>query len=334
MTSSSYEQFVLNQPAGTIFQSSAFGEFQETLSYRGKYWACHVANGEGEASALVVRMKLPLGHSWLWVPYGPAGGFNEELFGDIEKIAHDERAIFTRVEPGAGWTSEDTLKVRELFGEKRIAHATPRFTAEHSLVLDLDEDEGGLLAQMKPKGRYNIGLAEKKGVTVKIFAHLEDIPPHDFNLFYEILKRTSARDGFGIHPRYFYENLLRILGEKGMAALALGYGPDGAVVAGIIVTFYKDTATYYFGASDHAARALMAPYLIQWEAIREAKKRGFSHYDFLGIAPPNEPTHPWAGITEFKKKFGGREIAYSPAFDIVHSPFKYKALAVARKLRG
>ena len=331
---SSYKQFVLGQPAGTIFQSSTFGEVQEKLSYRGKYWACHTVNADGEASALAVKMKLPLGYSWLWVPYGPLGGFNKELFGGLRKIARGEGAIFTRIEPGAGWTEDDTEKVRVAMGTRAVVPAPQRLTAEHSLLLDLNLSEEQILAQMKPKGRYNIGVAKKNGVRCRAFHNFLAVPEHDFSAFYEILRATGTRDGFGINPKYYYKTLLEVLGAKNMVALLLAYDTKGEVISGIIVTFYNNVAMYYYGASSHHARHLMASYLLQWEAICEAKRLGLTHYDFLGIAPPGEPNHPWAGITDFKKKFGGEVVAYAPAFDIVHSPFKYKALMLAKKLRG
>jgi lipid II:glycine glycyltransferase (peptidoglycan interpeptide bridge formation enzyme) len=173
---------------------------------------------------------------------------------------------------------------------------------------------------MKPKGRYNISVALRHGVNVEKFVHVHK--QENFADFYQLLKKTAQRDDFGIHPKYFYETLLETFGEN--SRLFLAFSKDKKVIGGIIVIFYKDTATYYYGASDHAHRNLMAPYLLQWEAIREAKRRGMKYYDFLGIAPPGDKNHSYAGITEFKKKFGGKEVSYPTAFDIVYKPMLYK----------
>jgi len=318
-----YENCIKSQPTGNFFQSWDFGVFQETLPYRGKVWALT----HGKSACLAIKMKLPLGFCWLWVPYGPIGSEKGELdkvFGDLGKIAGEEGAIFARIEPPL-----DSPAI-PLAQKWPITPSGKRFTPEHTLVLDLDKSEQEILAQMKPKGRYNINIAKKHGVTCAVFCKFEDIPAQDFNSFYEILQKTAQRDTFGIHPKYFYENLLKTLSPQNACALFLAYS-GGKVVAGIITVYYKDTATYYFGASNHEYRSLMAPYLLQWEAICDAKKRGFKHYDFLGIAPSEAKNHPWAGVTDFKKKFGGGEVQYPPAFDIIYRPFLFKLMNVLKR---
>lgn len=240
------------------------------------------------------------------------------LFEDLARIAKEEGAIFARVEPGENWQDSDTAELKKQW---RIRPAKKRFTPERTLVLDLDKSEDEILAQMKPKGRYNIGVAQKKGVVVKQLG--ADVPVPDFDAFYKILEKTGERDEFGIHPKSFYKTLLETFAPQGMASLFLAYDKEETIVAGIIVIFYGNTATYYYGASDYAHRNLMAPYALQWEAIREAKKRGMRYYDFLGIAPTDNKKHPWAGVTEFKKKFGGREKGFPKVFDVVYKPVLY-----------
>lgn len=319
------EHFVKNHPAGTFFQSRLFGEFQEAIPYRGKTWV--IKGAVGEASCLVVRMRLPLGKCWLWMPYGPPG-FTEEIFKEFGRIAEKENAIYARIEPPIHW---DMTLTEELKKKWRITKSPKRFTPEHTLILDLTKSEGEILAQMKPKGRYNIQVAKRHGVRVQMFPNFLSVPAGDFSAFYEILRGTSERDAFGIHPKFFYEKLLEIFGAHHSAALFLAYDKDDTVAAGIIVVFYKDTATYYYGGSRYSTRQLMAPYLLQWEAILEAKKRGMIQYDFLGIAPPGAKNHPWAGVTEFKKKFGGKELSFPPAFDIIYRPFWYALMSLKEK---
>lgn len=321
-----YENCLKSQPTGNFFQSWDFGIFQETLPYREKAWTLT----RGKSTCLAIKMKLPLGLSWIWVPYGPTGSEKGELdkvFVDLGKIAREERAIFARIEPPLNFLAIPHAQKWPIIPSRK------RFTPEHTLVLDLDKSEQEILAQMKPKGRYNINIAKKHGVKCAIFCNFTDIPPQDFNAFYEILQKTAHRDVFGIHPKYFYENLITTLAPQNTCALFLAYS-GGKVIAGIITVYHKDTATYYFGASNHEYRNLMAPYLLQWEAIFDAKKRGFKHYDFLGIAPSEAKNHPWVGVTEFKKKFGGREVKYPSAFDIVYRPFLYKLMRFLKRDGG
>lgn len=268
-----------------------------------------------------------MGLSWIWVPYGPVGEDSSEINGILEElgeIAREERAIFARIEPPHGFSADSIAQ------KWPVSHTNKRFTPEHTLILDLDKSEQEILAQMKPKGRYNINIAKKHAVEVKVFKNLKDVPLHDFGAFYNILEKTSQRDSFGIHPKYFYENLLKTLAPQNSCSLFLAYRNE-KVIAGIITVYYRDTATYYFGASDREYGNIMAPYLLQWEAICDAKKHGFKHYDFLGIAPSEAKNHPWAGVTDFKKKFGGREVKYPTAFDIIYRPFVYKLMKVLKR---
>lgn len=305
-----------NPTISSFFQSKEFAEFQDKIPYRGKTW---LLKYHDQDLCLVIRQKLRFGKCWLWVPYGPLG-FSEEIFEDLARIAKEEKAIFARIEPPSKFLPGEEFDF--LKSRWRIVKSKQRFTPEHSLILDLEKTEDEILAQMKPKGRYNILTAKRHNVLIQQYN--SNISEKDFGAFYKILQKTGSRDGFGIHPKYFYKTLLEVLAPKKMASLFLAHHQN-AVIGGIIVVFYKDTATYYYGASSYEHRSLMAPYLLQWEAIREAKRRGMKYYDFLGIAPPGEENHPYAGITEFKKKFGGREVIYPPAFDIIYKPIWYRA---------
>jgi len=109
---------------------------------------------------------------------------------------------------------------------------------------------------------------------------------------------------------------------------------QGSIIAGGIFVYLDECGIYYYGASDNEYRNLMAPYLIQWEAIKEAKKRGCKTYDFLGVAPENAKNHPWAGVTEFKKKFGGQIIDYPTAKEMVLRPFWYNVYRLYKFIKG
>ena len=104
-------------------------------------------------------------------------------------------------------------------------------------------------------------------------------------------------------------------------------------MAGGIFVYLDEWGIYYYGASDHHYRNVMAPYLVQWEAIREAKKRGCKHYDFLGISPEDKSHHAWAGVTQFKKKFGGEVVNYPQAKNIVLHKWWYLAYQIYKKIR-
>ncbi|MFH1712710.1 MAG: peptidoglycan bridge formation glycyltransferase FemA/FemB family protein, partial [Candidatus Jacksonbacteria bacterium] len=179
---------------------------------------------------------------------------------------------------------------------------------------------------MKPKTRYNIRLARKKAVQVRWSKNAADI-----NIFYDLLTATARRQKIKIHPKIHYQNILKILGDKNTAALAIAEF-DKKPVAANLVTFFGDTAAYLHGGTDDSYRSLMAPYLLQWEAILEAKRRGCKYYDLGGCAVTTGKIDPWAGITRFKAGFGGELKQFGPAYDIVFNRAWHLGLLIVRKL--
>lgn len=169
----------------------------------------------------------------------------------------------------------------------RKAHAS--YQPEWTLKIDLEPPPEEILKQMKSKGRYNIRVAEKKGVKVREFdgGKGSEKAVRDF---YQLLTETTERDQFHGHGEKFYQDMLGKLGPAGtVGKAATGRAKlylaeyQNEVVAGILVTFFGDTATYYYGASGNKHRNVMAPYLLQWEAMRQAKKQGLKWYDLLGV---------------------------------------------------
>jgi lipid II:glycine glycyltransferase (peptidoglycan interpeptide bridge formation enzyme) len=224
------------------------------------------------------------------------------------------------------------------------------FQPTDTLILDITKPEKEILAQMKEKGRYNIRLAEKKGVVIReVDIKNEAQFKKDVASFHQILHETTMRDKFYGHRKEIYSQMLKILCHP--ARLTDGSGSTSQTpqtspfaklylaeyqntpIAGIICTFYADTATYYYGASSNAHRNLMAPYLLQWHAILEAKSRGFAKYDFLGIAPKNAKNHTYKGITEFKEKFGGTPVSYHYCREYTFSPFLYLLYRIYKYVR-
>ena len=292
-----------------LWQNPVWAEFQKSVGR--KTW---LLKSDG-SSALVIKHNLPFGFSWLEVPRGPLFESEKKLskiLSEIQKIGKSEKAVFVRLSPYE--------KFRISNFEFRICKYDHH--PQTSLVIDLTQSESDILKQMKPKGRYNIKVAEKHGVTVR--------PSTDVEKFYNLLKKTGNRDGFGIHPKSYYQKMLDTMSENTQLLLAEYHGK---VIAGGIFVYLDEWGIYYYGASDNEFRNLMAPYLIQWSAIKEAKNRGCKYYDFLGIAPENIKDHPWAGVTEFKKKFGGTVVNYPQAQDMVLRPFWYNIYKLYKKIR-
>jgi lipid II:glycine glycyltransferase (peptidoglycan interpeptide bridge formation enzyme) len=206
------------------------------------------------------------------------------------------------------------------------------------MVLDIDRDLDKILEGFKSKWRYNIRLAERRGVAVR------EGGAGDIARFYEILTETARRDGFTVRGRSYFETLWRELQPAGQLQLFIAEY-DGRAVAGILLLCMGERAIYVYGASSNDDRNVMPNHLLQWHAIRWAHDRGFKVYDFRGVSPVRDgrPIEPHiAGLNRFKEGFGARYVEYAGEFDLPLRTGWYalwrtaapKAMELRKRLRG
>jgi lipid II:glycine glycyltransferase (peptidoglycan interpeptide bridge formation enzyme) len=233
---------------------------------------------------------------------------SDSFLKKIRKFSKEESAIFFRIE----LQEKINKKVLSKFGFTKGRNIQPKKT----LILNISQSEKDLLEQMHQKTRYNIRLAEKKGIKIK------KGNKKNFEKFWRLLTDTAKKNKFSTHSKEYYERILEIPGTE----LFLAVYRD-KIIAANIVLFHNKQVIYLHGASDYNYRKLMAPFLLQWHQILEAKKRECIEYDFWGIDEKK-----WPGVTRFKKGFGGREIRYMIAYDLVFQPIWYKIYKIARKI--
>ncbi len=202
-----------------------------------------------------------------------------------------------------------------------------KFITPYTALIDLTKSEEEILASMKPKGRYNIKVAEKNEIVVK----KAEITDENIEIFYNLMTETTSRDSFSGNTKTFYKNFLNSSKNN---LLFIAYKWDIPVRAWIFVYFWE-LATYYYWASssDKAYRNLMAPYLLQWTAILEAKSRWCMLYDFLGIASPDEENSSLAWVTDFKLKLtpDSREVSHSEIY--INNLLKYNLIMILKKIK-
>ena len=290
-----------------LWQSTVWKKFQTSLGK--KCWDIQTAT----ASALVVEQQI-WKKTFLEIPRGPLGTPDAIFWKKVTELARKTDAIFVR------FSSEKEQNIDTKKKKRSYEDVFP----ETTLLLDISKTEEEILAQMKQKGRYNIRLAEKKGVFVE--------KSNDIEAFSHLMDITTVRDGFRSYGAPYFKKMLKIFGSKAQLFLAT-YQKEP--LAGALVVFLKKTAVYYYGASANSHRNLMAPYALQWNIIQEAKKRGCLIYDFLGISPEekdqtSQEIHPWSGVTDFKKKFGGYSKKYPKAQEIIIKPFWYHVLKTGK----
>ena len=232
----------------------------------------------------------------------------EDVYLFLTEIFKKEGAIFWRLEP-------ENLP-SNLKNLKKTIDLQPKKT----LVLDLSLGAEKILADCHPKTRYNIRLAEKKGVEIFV----ENSEDH-FESFWSLMSETASRDAFKVHSRshyhhltFYHQDFIKLLVAK----------KDHEVLAAGLFSFYGDRVTYLHGGSSYKYRHLMAPHLLQWTAINLGLDLGFKHYDFYGI-----DENKWPGVTRFKKGFGGEEKNSAGTWDLIFKKKKYFIYNLLRKIR-
>jgi lipid II:glycine glycyltransferase (peptidoglycan interpeptide bridge formation enzyme) len=286
-----WDEFVLRHSPQALFQSWQWGEVEKKMGHKIWRWGWF-AGGKLAGVAQMKKVTARRG-TFLHIRHGPVGRIN---FNDVIKLAKTEKAWFIRVSPQM---QDDGAYKKRGFMPAPI-HA---MDAEFCWVLDLDKSEEELMAGMRKTTRYEIKRAQKLGVTIHT----------GFKDFLSLYKETSRRQGFVGHSGIKEEIAL-----FAQDALVLNASYEGKTLASAIILFWGDEAIYHHGAS--LPGKIPASYLLQWEAIREAKKRGKKVYNFWGIAPEDNLNHPWRGLTLFKTGFGGRQMRYMHAMDLPISP--------------
>ncbi len=197
------------------------------------------------------------------------------------------------------------------------ARKTINVSPADTLITDLSSSEDDLLAAMHPKTRYNIGVAKRHGVEI-------DFDSKDFDSIWNLFCETSARGGFRLHSKRYYQTMLDTLRNSGCHVFSPIAQKTCRVLAANIVVDFGDTRTYLHGASSNQDRNSMAPYLLHWELMRDAKALGLRFYDWWGVAPSDSPAgHPWTGISRFKRGFGGKEVSAPGTYDVILKPTTY-----------
>jgi len=308
-----YDLFVLTHPQGNLWQSSIWGEFREKAFPR-EIKTLRLAVLEETrivATCQLLLQRLPFQKSWLYAPRGPLLDWNNQeikqlLFQEIQKIARLSNTIYLLFDPLLEKNEEHLFQLPVISCQLPVATHAQQYP--QTLLLDLTKTPEQLLSEMKPKGRYNIKLAEKKDVQIRRGTS------KDLSVFYNLVRQTTQRDGFQSHQQNYYQTMLEVFRKKNLIELFLAEY-RGEVIAGGIFLFFGKQAVYYYGASADQHRNLMAPYLLQWHAILEARQRGCKIYDFLGISSDR-----LAGVTDFKLKFGGKETRWVGTYQITYKP--------------
>lgn len=288
-------------------------------------WAAHrlawQAPGQSAptaAASLLLRRLSRLPWGVAYVPKGPALDWAdpaavELALGGVEAAARQRRAIFVKIDPDVDPDSPTGQQVTATLRRRGWRPSTEQIQFRNTALLDLTAGEEALLAAMKPKWRYNIRLAERRGVQVRLGG------PDDLATFYALYVETGSRDGFIVRPFDYYALTWRTFmqpvdAQAPWASLLLAE-VAGDAVAGLILFGFGATAWYLYGASSQRQRSLMPNHLLQWEAMRLAASRGCTTYDLWGAPDLLEESDGLWGVWRFKEGFGAQFAPHIGAWD-------------------
>lgn len=322
-----WEAFLNKREESNFLQSWHWGEFQKNLGkhvellglYKGTANLVGVMLGVVEAARRGRYMTVAGGPLIDWTDHEQVSAAVQGL----KEAARRTNCAFVRIRPQAEQTPETMAIIASAGFKKAPMHLTADLTSQ----LDLSPSTDELLANMRKTTRYEIRRAAKEEIVVETSLNVADLQE-----FYSIQVETAKRQGFVPFSFEFLTEQFKVFAHAGSALLYKAY-KDKTLLAEAFVIFYGNEAVYHYGASTDEGRRLPGAYIIQWEAIKEAKKRGMKRYNFWGVVPPTETQHRFFGVSIFKRGFGGHEVQYVPAQDLVIDPVRYTMNAAVETVR-
>lgn len=324
-----WESFVLHNTPTIFLQSWNWGDFSRSVGEK----VFHLGVYDGSrlvGTALVTKVGARRG-AFLACPGGPLIDWTRpEILNALTQfftaLARQEEAWYIRVRP----TLRESDGHYDMFRVLGFRDAPMHMHAETTLELSLGPSSDQLLAHMDKKDRYTIRKAiERDDLEVHQSSNLADVA-----ILYKLQQDTVTRHGFvPFALDYLEKQFSSFLADDQVKLFLAIY--NGQIISAAMIMFYGGTAAYHYGASATGFDKVPASYLIQWEAINEAKRRGCHTYNFWGIAKDERPDHPWAGLTQFKRKFRGERVDYVHAQDLIVSPLYWITYAIetARRKR-
>lgn len=303
----------LQHYSGHFLQSSAWLRVQERLGY-----AVMASRGESWLWGGAIRAgRFP---RYVYVPYGPAGTEIGAALGALSESAREHMLDFARIEP----LTEPATETLRSVGAVSTKPVQPRWT----WVLNLMQEEGELRRGLSAGHRGSINAASRRGLTIR-----RSGDPDDVEVFCDLQRRASGRRKYRGQTANYYRALADVLLPQQAGSLYFAEAEGRAAAAAISFDFGK-TRYYAHAVSDpDAGRRLAAAAPLVWQMILDARADGRSEFDFWGVAPPDTPSHPWAGFTQFKRSFGGHIVEHPGAWEIPIRPLRHRLYSIARSVK-
>lgn len=326
-----WEKFLTKKEIGfyPLFQSWNWGEVQRKLGFEILRLGIY-ESGSLLGICLLVDIKAKRGH-FVHLRHGPVFlRFNERyldfLLDYIKKLKKQKNISFIRLSPLLEKTKELDSFLKERGFRDSLIH---NMDAEICWVMDIGKSEEQLIKEMRKTHRYLIRKAQTMNIRITRTTNVSKIDVF-LNLYSDLSKRKGFVPHIGIKEEF------GVFGKDNQALL-FSAEYNRKIISSALVLFVGDMAIYRHGASSEEFRNVPVSYLLQWEAILEAKKRGKRRYNFWGVAPSDSKNHPWQGLTLFKTGFGGERLEFLHAQDLPLGIWYWKTYLIeylAKKIKG
>lgn len=321
-----WNQLVTDYPEANFLQSWNWGAFHENLGKTIYRLALVNGNQQTQGLATVIIERAKRG-DYAAIYGGPLLDWQQlavikNLFKAVADLAERHNCGFIRFRPQVKASDQIKQLVKQLGARPAPMH----LTADLTLQLELDQTEDELLAQMRKNHRYYIRRAKRDGITTRVSTNPADIK--EFNRWQVYL--AKKHDFVPFSYEFLYQQF-KVFAQDDQAFLVHAEHQEELVASTFIINFNGE-AVYHYGISTPKNDDLPGSYLAVWRSIQEAKQRGCQRFNFWGIAPKEAKDHRFAGVSLFKRGFGGREVAYLEAHDLSLSP-KYWLTALFEWLR-
>lgn len=319
-------------PGSHLLQTWEWGAFKQHYGWQPTRLVWRRPDGSAAAAAQILARSGPGRLRVLYCPRGPILDWSHTetqtiVLRDLASLAGRRGVIEIKIDPdlpvgyglpGSDQASDEPLgrTVAERLRETGWRFSPQQVQFRNTFLLDLTFEEDALLARMHQKTRYNVRLAQRRGVVVR------PAGVRELDLLYRIYAETSVRDGFVIRPAAYYRQVWGDFASAGLAQPFLAE-VEGEPVAGLIVYRFAARAWYLYGMSRDLHRERMPNHLLQWEAIRWARRQGCRSYDFWGAPDRFDPADPMWGVHRFKQGFGARLVRTLGAWDYSARPTLY-----------
>lgn len=308
-----WEKFLNSSSQVNFLQSWNWGNFHQALNHQ-VIRLGFFQNKKLVGLALLIKIQAKRA-TYLECPGGPV--LDWENFKQVKAaiqliklIAKQESVSFVRIRPNIFKNNDRLLQVKALGFIKAPMH----LHAETTWVLDLNPAEAELLQGMRKNTRYSLKQALKLGIII-----VKSIDEADIDILYDLQLEVVKRRNFTpFSKQHLLKQFQSFVADDQIQLFKAIY--QGQTLAIAFIIFYGKEAVYHYSGSSTRLRQIPASYALQWAAILEAKKRGLTYYNFWGIAPTANPRHRFSGVTLFKKGFGGRQVNYLPAQDLIIRP--------------